>query len=249
MRFHRVPWEEIGAALSLACLTLLSIDADEIASTTSPVPHWAYLHRGALYIALSATAFSLHVVRAFRRDTRKSKIRGFLKCLHERYFSVGPGMPDPECRVTLFVPRTRPRLSFRRPVFRRHVLKFCVRSMELHSTSRTTWDIDKSKRGQFDGIAGYAFATGVFVQKDDLPDYDGGNQQDRDRYLQETFTTKKRVEKLSWRARSFRALVVKDRAGNDIALLMMESKNPRGLAVIDSMKLYWEARLLQSLLV
>ncbi len=115
-------------------------------------------------------------------------------------------------------------------------------------TSRVRWSIKKSEAEKYHGIAGYAWALGIFVAIDGLPNYDMCSPAEQLRYLKATFITERDVSKLHWKARSFRGLAVKNQRGEKIGVLMMESKQPSGLAQITAETFSGEAEYLQFLL-
>lgn len=240
------PWEDLGAIVALAFFTLLSVTIDQLEASSNSLFRLVYAQRTGIYIVLACVVVVLPTMRALRRNPKKERIRMFLECIHERYFPAGPGQLHPDFRVTLFVPCIRMRFS-RTPFLHRRLLKVYARSAKLHPTSRVKWDIDRSQKGDYDGIAGAAAATGTFIEVDNLPDYQSAGAEDKMAYLRRTYVTEEKASRLNRHARSYRALAVKDSKGNHIAALMMEAQDPAGLSVIDGETLYWEARHLQTL--
>ena len=115
-------------------------------------------------------------------------------------------------------------------------------------TSKMRWSIKRSEAEDFHGIAGCAWALGIFLTFDNLPEYGSCSPAERLRYLRETFITEKDAGKLHWKARSYRGLVVKDSKGTKIGVFMMESKQPQGLAHITADTFSGEVEYLQFLL-
>jgi len=133
-------------------------------------------------------------------------------------------------------------------ILRRSTLGVRARSGGFHKTSRVRWSIKRSEAENYHGIAGHAWALGIFVAIDGLPNYDTCSPSEQQKYLKDTFIGEREVSKLHWKACSFRGLVVKNLRGEKIGVLMMESKQPNGLAQIDAETFSGEAEYLQFLL-
>jgi len=180
----------------------------------------------------------LDIYGELKYRSSKALLKNFLDYVHKKYFPHPFGGLDPQCRVTLFAPGS----------IRRSTLGVRARSGGLCMTSRVRWSIKKSEAENYHGIAGHAWALGIFVAIDGLPNYDTCSPSEQQRYLRETFITGREVSKLHWKARSFRGLAVKNQRGEKTGVLMMESKQPNGLAQITAETFSGEAEYLQFLL-
>jgi hypothetical protein len=189
-------------------------------------------------IVLACAIVLLDVVIELRTSQSKALLKKFLDRLHARHFPYPEGGSDPACRVTLFAPG---RLRVRSLVLQ-------ARSGGLHHKAGICWSIKQSEAERYHGIAGYAWATGIFVNITGLPDYDNGSDQEKVDYLRRTFVTEKELAKLHWRARSYCSLVVRNPQGDKLGVLMVESKLPDGLNHITAAVLTEAAEQLQFLL-
>lgn len=208
-----------------------------------------YRYRATILVGLVILAYLpravLHVRSA--RSTRRL-LSAFLECLHERLFPMGLGRMDTEnYRASIFVPCLRPGWRRRFPYFLRRHLKLLSRSTLLHPVSRVTWDIDSSSAGKYDGVVGYAYATGLVVSLPDLPDYDHGNEKQRREYCKKTYLTEEKAERLNRRCRIYMASTIIDKRGAAVAVLVLESMFPAGLKKLNEEELDREARHLQKL--
>ncbi len=157
-------------------------------------------------------------------SSRKENLEHYLKILHERYFPHEVGKKHPDYRITLFVPNWYKQL------------KPYVQSGNP-PLSGTKWSIKKSENAareqDYDGIIGYAWSKGIIVIKDDLPDYTKATLADKDLYLKQLFLNKEKIKKLKWQSRSYRCLVIKNKIGDQVGALVMESMvDPKGLTKI-----------------
>jgi|SRR6266478_2616733 len=180
----------------------------------------------------------LQVYQEYRDNSPKKLLKRFVDHLHRQHFPEPTGGSNPNYRVTFF---SRGRL-------RRNSLGVYVRLGSLHPKSRARWDIRRSEAEDYHGVAGFAWAREVFVTIDGLPDYDGGNDNDRANYLSRTFIKQNDVVRLHWKARSYRGLAIKDSKSEKVGVLMMESREPQGLTKITPETLWSEAEYLQFLL-
>lgn len=195
-------------------------------------------------LAAVAIVVTLQILSFVRDDLRKRQILQFLNHLHQKNFGQADDVARIDCRVTLFVPARLPRLRIGWPPLHR-VLRFYARSGAMHPRSRTHWSLTASERGDFDGVAGRAWAwDGVVVELPDLPDPDDSARWDA--YCRSTFVDPTKAKKLSWRARSYNAVVLKDQAGNRVGVLMFESLRPQmGNVDIQDDAAYFQALLVK----
>jgi hypothetical protein len=177
----------------------------------------------------------LDIAYEFSEHSSKLAFKKLLDHIHRKYFPYSTGGLDPECRVTLFRPG----------MVRRRTLGVWARSGGLQMTSKVRWNIKRSESENFHGIAGYAWAVGIFVTIDGLSDYSACSLVEQSKYRKQTFITEKEASKLHWKARAFRCLVIKNYRGDKVGVLMMESKQPGGLNHITSDTLNSEAEYIQ----
>ena len=226
------------AALCAAWKSIL----DWANSFTGPTVPWYVEAILSFHIAVPVIAVcllaGLQIYQEYRDNASKKLLKRFVDHLHKKHFPEPTGGNDPNYRVTFFT----------RGSLRRNSLGVRVRSGSLHPTSRIRWDIKKSEAEDYHGVAGFAWARGVFVAIDDLPDYDGGRQPDRDNYLKRTFIKEQDAKRIHWKARSYRGLAVQNSKSEKVGVLMMESKTPDGLKEITPETLWSEAEYLQFLL-
>ncbi len=194
--------------------------------------------RFAIPFALAILLFAADLYQEFRYQASSVVLKRFLDHLHTKYFPYQTGGLDPNFRVTLFTVGT----------VRRKSLGVHARSGGLHRTSRVRWSIKRSEAENYHGVAGYAWAVQIFVAIDGLPDYYHGHPHDKETYRQRTFATEEDLERLHWKARSYRGLVVKNQRGDKVGVLMMESKEPDRLASVTADGFFAEAEYLQFLL-
>lgn len=189
----------------------------------------------------------LNLVKVSRDAAPKKTIRSFLKLLHETHFPHPSGGLNPQYRVSLFIPTRWPRWKFIvYPTWHKYLVLY-ARSGDLFPKTKLKWDITASEEGNYDGIAGNAWVTGVFVDKPALPPFDGGTEADRQQYMRLAFLTPEKAYKLNVRSRSYQALVIKNRVGEKVALLMMECVEPNGLTSLTAEKWGEIAKTLQCL--
>ena len=246
MRFKSIPWLDTIQGVLTVLLGLWAATAQLIKDSDNIWLQLLYQNYVPIVVVLSTAIIVAILAKALRPDIAKRRIVSFLESLHERHFPYPSGGPHPDYRVTLFVPTRKPCLSRNKPHFLRRELKMFARSTELHITSRARWSIDESRKGKHDGIAGYAYVTGVFFAEDGLPDYDTASTKEKREYCKRTYITEEKVKLLNIKARSYRALVIKT-PGKRAAVLMMESKKPDGLKDITAEQFNGDARHLQSL--
>lgn len=165
----------------------------------------------------------------------EGQLKPFLDHLHEKYFPYPTGGRDPDYRVSFFAPRG----------LRTKTLNVVARSGTMMQKASMGWSIRESEAGQYHGIAGYCWATGIFYKETGLPDYDSATPEEKHVYRQKTFAAESDVAKLHWKARGYCSLIVKDRAGERLGVLMMESKVPHGLDDMNADKLRADAEYLQ----
>jgi hypothetical protein len=170
---------------------------------------------------------------------KKSVLR-FLNLVHEKHFSHPDGGLHPDYRVTLFKPMAWKKLCFEKPIIQRF-LKFYARSGGTYPKSKVKWSITHSENERFDGITGFAWVNDFVVAYDDLPDYTIEPKQ----YCVLTHITEEKAKKVRWHARSFRATVLKNKKGEKVGVLMMESVHPEGLKQIKPSTLREESRYFQ----
>ena len=169
----------------------------------------------------------------------KQTVHSFLNLLHERFFSHEKGGLNPEFRISLFTPtnwaRTYglPLLQLRYPTRHKHLALY-ARSGDLYPKSKVSWDGTRSETGRYDGIVGYAWATRIFVDIPNLPEYNPAAQAEREDYLARTFLSAEKAKYLNVLSRSFQALVIQNTNGEKVGVLMMESRFPDGLTSISS---------------
>ena len=173
-------------------------------------------------------------------NTHKANLQDFLEFIHGNIFPHDSGGRDPNYRITLFVPGKN--------LWLQKKLKFYARSGKPPK-SKIKWSINKSEYArsddEHDGVVGYAWAKEIFIEIDDLPDYDKSLPIDKNKYIKKTFLDSKRIKKLSWLSRSYRCLVIRNKDGQKVGALMVESKNPVGLKRIKSKNLKYAAGALQ----
>jgi hypothetical protein len=234
------PWRSItkitAAGLVAAWKPIVGAVTDE---TASPKPWYDQAVVSLQYkvpIALAVAIVVLEIWDLWNKYSNKSQLKSFLNHLHEKYFPYPTGGRDPDFRVTFFAPRRR---------WRRKTLRVMVRSGTMLQTSKVGWDIGESEAGRYHGIAGYCWATGIFYKEMDLPDYDNSPPDQQKLYRDRTFASEGDIAKLHWHARSYCSLIVKDRAGERLGVLMMESKLPDGLNNMNADKLKPDAEYLQ----
>ena len=159
------------------------------ASQKSPDPWYVQALVSFKIVApLVAVGFILiaDVHQELREQSSRRQLKGVLDHLHKKYFPHPDGGLSPSCRITLFAPGT----------LRTRSLGIRARSGGLNMTSRVRWSINRSEKEQFHGVTGYAWATGIFVALDDLPDYDKCSPAEQIKYLHQTFITDREAEKL-----------------------------------------------------
>jgi len=234
---------------SLALLTILTTSLDDLSTAAQTFPQFVYRMRNYAIVSLVVAAYLPQALLHLSSVSGMKRHRtAFLECLHERLFAASYGRMDTEnYRVSLFTPAFRLGWRARVPYILRPKLRLSVRSTKLHPISKLTWDMDESKAGRFDGVAGYAFATGLVLQLHDLPDYDGGTVGTRREYCKRTYITEEKAEKLNRRSRSYMATAIRDERGVAVAVLVLESTRPDGLKNLKDEELDREARHLQKL--
>ncbi len=215
------------------------------------LPRWAYITGG-----LIAIIFFLNIYNELRY-VKKQSLKNILNTIHLHYFSDDYGEKDPNFRVTYFKPthwisieerfKGSPPFIFNFSLIRK--LRICwtrkvylqvyCRSGYMFEKSRAYWCATNSLHGHFDGIAGYAWASGTIVEIDDLPDYDSCNDAEKQAYIKKTFLDNNpwKIEMLNWKARSYKAILIRDRKDKQIGILMLESKKPDGLKNVEAFKL------------
>lgn len=175
--------------------------------------------------------------RASEDNTHKRNLEKYLELLHEKYFPHEDGGKHHEYRITLFVPNWWNQLE-------------AYAKSGNPPLSGTNYSIKKSENAvekkDYDGIVGRAWGTGVFVAIDNLPDYDKASPFGKEQYAKEIFLSKKKCEKLKWRSRSYRCLVIKNKIGEKVGVLVMESQMaPQGLNKVTAGLLTETAKTLQ----
>jgi hypothetical protein len=192
----------------------------------------------------------VYLIKLAKEAAPKRALRSYLNYLHEAYFPHASSGPDPEYRITLFIPTiwARKWKYLRYPSFDKYLTVY-VRSGGLHPKSKVLWNISKSEQGRFDGVAGYAYATGVFVDVSNLPDYNHASDEEKQTYLRKTFVTEERVRMLNVLSRAYQALVIQNRSGQKLGVLMMESRIPDGLRAISSQRWQEIAETIQCLVL
>jgi hypothetical protein len=196
---------------------------------------------------LFALIVIVNLVKVAKDAAPKRTVRSFLKLLHETYFPYTSGGLNPQYRVSLFIPTRWPRWKFLiYPTAHRYLILY-ARSGDLFPKTKLKWDITASEEGKYDGIAGNAWVTGIFVHIPDLPPFEEGTEADRQRYMRLAFLTPEKAYKLNIRSRSYQALVIKNRMGEKVALLMMECVEPNGLMSLTAEKWGEIAKTLQCL--
>lgn len=146
---------------------------------------------------------------------RQEDIEAFVRYLYRRLL-----WSEPCSRVSLFEPTEDGK--FLRQVYRTDGLP-----------SRRLWSIDPEDEDKPSGIAGLTYTTRIVFNVEDLPDcedWENAAEADREKFCRETFTPSDLAGSLSWRARAYRSLPVPGPNQEPIAVLMFESKEPRGLA-------------------
>ena len=191
-------------------------------------------------IALASIIILLYLYKMIKEDLPKATVLRFLNLIHEKHFPHPDGGLHPGYRVTIFKPRAWKQMCCRRPIFQKF-LRFYARSGGTHPKSRVKWSITSSEAERFDGITGYAWVNDFVVSLDNLPDYNT----DPRSYCKLTHVTEKKARRVNWHARSFRATVLKNRKGEKVGVLMMESVQPNGLQKITSGALKDEAHYFQ----
>jgi len=234
-------WSKIGKYVLTALLASWTAIYTWATSYPDPKPwHILALLSFRIWVPIGAALLIvvLEIYLEVKYQASRTVLKKFLDHLHKKYFPHPTGGLNPFCRVTLFTPGS----------IRRKSLGVRSRSGGFRRTSKVRWSIKRSEAEDFHGIAGYAWALGIFVPIDGLPDYDNCSPEEKVRYLRETFATEKEVSRLHWKARSYRGLVVKNQRGDKIGVLMMESRQPDGLAHINADTFTGEAEYLQLLL-
>ena len=189
----------------------------------------------------------LTLVRISKDAVPKKTVRNFLKLLHETHFPHSSGGLNPQYRVSLFIPTKWPKWKFLIYPTRHKYLVLYARSGDLFRKTKLKWDISASEEGSYDGIAGYAWVTGIFVDIPDLPPFDGGTEDNKQQYMRLGFITPEKANRLNVRSRSYQALVIKNRMDEMVALLMMECEEPNGLTNLSAAKWGEIAKTLQCL--
>ncbi len=199
-----------------------------------------------IFIAILLAFIQIYKIWAINIPKRKTLY--FLKHLHLRYFPCdGRLEPNPDYRVTLLVPKWRFCGQFKWPLIH-HKLVVYARA-GLPKKVKATWSITESENLNFDGICGWVWARDNSARLDNLVDYDHPSTTDDEKkvYQSLTFVTERKISLIKWKARSFRASLIRGKGDQKIAVLMMESKNPTGLSNIDEDALIHEAESFQSL--
>lgn len=176
----------------------------------------------------------------------KKVLSNITEQIHFRYFPKDQVGCDPDYRVSLFVPTVFKRIWKIPFIFGKRYLKCYVRS-GTPKRSKVRWCINDSENGAYDGVVGFGWATGIFVEIDNLPEYNENDDDCVNKYMKTTYITPDKIKKLNVLSRSYRCLVIKNRRGDKIGVLMMESINPQGLVAISSDSLVQEAQFLQCL--
>jgi hypothetical protein len=184
-------------------------------------------------MGLALLFIGLHIFRLTRESVPKKTVRNFLNLLHEKYFSHPTIGLDKRYRVSLFTP-VRWAVKWKvipYPTRHKHLVLFS-RSGDIYPKSKLRWDITSSEEGQFDGVAGYAWVTGNFVDIQDLANYSDATEEEKLAYRKSTYIDAEKVNKLHVRAQSYQALVVQNKVGEKVSLLVMECEEPQGLAML-----------------
>jgi hypothetical protein len=189
-------------------------------------------------IILAALLIVNEIWDLISQNLSRDILKKFLDHLHRKHFPNPDGGSRPEFRLTLFTPG----------YLKRNHLVVRSRSGGMLLTSRVKWSIKKSEAGEYDGLAGYSWATEIFVPLHDLPDYDACSEEEKAEYRRKTYISAKKINKLHWKARSYCSLIVKNQRGKKVGVLMMESKLPDGLKDIKATTLNTEAEYLQFVL-
>ncbi len=178
--------------------------------------------------------------RIVEDKSHRGNLQDFLEFIHGNIFPHDSGGNDPNYRITLFVPGKN--------LLQQKKLKFYARSGKPPK-SKIQWSINKSEYArsekEYDGVVGCAWAKEIFIEIDDLPDYHKCLPIDKQKYIEKSFLDGKRLKKLSWLSRSYRCLVIKNKLGQKVGALMVESKDPDGLKRITSKRLKYAAGALQ----
>lgn len=206
-------------------------------------------------IVLGVAFICLYLFKLKKEAIPKQIMTDYLNVLHKTYFPSKPGAPipapSPKHRITLFVPKSTLFAPIRWPRWRGKVpypsrdkhLVLYTRSGGLYPKSKVSWNISKSSNRKyedtasgFDGVAGCAFANRDLlpiprVDESELPDYNSATEDKKKEYLKRTHIGKEKVEKLNVTWRSYQALPIQNKSGQYVGLLMMESEEPRGLAI------------------
>ena len=199
-------------------------------------------------ILLALSIIVINIRKVLKESVAKKTLHNFLNFLHEKFFPHGFSGLDREFRVSLFIPTRWLRWKIIPYPCKHRFLVLYTRSGDIFPKSKISWDVTASEnQAKFDGIAGYAWATGNFVNKPNLPDYDGGGEAEQNLYLEQTYLSKEKAAKLNVRSRSYQALVIKNRSDEKVGLLMMESEKPAGLDKLEPENWIEISRTIQAL--
>lgn len=199
-------------------------------------------------IIIAASIIFINIRKVLKESIAKKTMHNFLNFLHEKFFPHGFSGLDKEFRVSLFTPTRWLKWRFLPyPCLNKYLVLY-TRSGDIFPKSKVSWDATTSENeARFDGIAGYAWATGNFVNKPNLPDFDGGGEAEQTLYLEQTYLSTEKAAKLNIRSRSYQALVIKNRSDEKVGLLMMESEKPDGLESLSVEQWLEISRTIQSL--
>jgi hypothetical protein len=195
-------------------------------------------------IALAIGIVSAYLVKLVREAAPRRTVRNFLNLIHEKHFPHEFGGRNPDCRVSVLVPTNKGKWKFiPYPSLHRYLVLY-ARSGDIFPKSRGVWDITESAKGHYDGVAGYAWVTGVTVDVSSLPEYNDASQSE---YLERTFLSEKKAQLLNVLSRSYKAHVIQNKLGEKVGVIMMESKQQDGLALLTPQDVQEIARTLHVL--
>ncbi len=199
-------------------------------------------------VFLAVAIVLINIRKVSKESITKKTLHNYLNVIHEKFFPHGFSGLDKEFRVSLFIPTRWLKWNGIPYPCRHKYLVLYTRSGDIFPKSKVYWDATSSENeAKFDGIAGYAWATGNFVNKPNLPDYEGGAEGEQNLYLEQTYLTREKATKLNVRSRSYQALVVKNRSNEKVGLLMMESERPDGLSKLEGENWIEISRTIQAL--
>jgi hypothetical protein len=204
-----------------------------------------YQHKDILPFVLGGLVVFLQLLATIEPSLNRRNAKRWVELMEARYTKKSPGVSTVRLRVSLFRPSKWYQI-FRWGMPGKKLVLY-QRSGEMNQKSKNSWSIEDSIKGTgdgFDGPVGKAWATRLYIRIPNLPDIEpNAGKKFLNEYISQSHIKRDKIDKLSWRSRSFLATIVKNKKNDEISVLLFESLDPEGLDHIEDSDLDVELKV------